>query len=142
MKKYFPLLSILLILIVSGCSNSTKNSLFENRLKCDSLKEQIKKDAIDKESNSAFIENNGEGNTWIYEELDDVFYSQQRQSCLYIIKMKYSKESPIDMHYSLYDYFTGTHVAQGSYGKKDEDDYRIKEFWQTVTELKEVENKE
>lgn len=135
-----------MVILLSGCvknnitPSNNSNELFENRLRCNSLKEQIKNEVIDQESNTAFVKNNGEGNFWIYYELNDVFYSPQKQSCLYIVKMTYPKESPIRELYQLNDYFTKFRMSSCSYGKKIGDDTGTDEFLDLVKKLKEEKN--
>jgi len=136
MKKLFLLPMFLLALLITGCLNSNNDKLFDKRLKCDSLKKQIEEDIIDKQSNSAFVNNNGEGDSAIYYTLDEVFYSPQRKSCLYVIEMEYSKESSLKKTYELYDYFAKSYIANCNYGIDNKNNYMTKEFWQIVKELK------
>lgn len=110
-----------------GCSNNnqiTKNQLFENRIKCENLKEKIK------EENEVII--NG-----IYQtQVDEVFYSSKRDSCLYLLIHNYWEKSPLASTYQLYDYFTKAYIDSASYYKDPKDNYRTIELQQTLKDLK------
>ena len=136
------IIGLILIFTLSSCSINkndvvNNNGLFEKRLKCNSLKNQIKKEVIDEESNTMFVTmRNDKNNPWTYDELNDVFFSERKQSCLYIIESTYPRESKLKTTYDLYDYFTKAYIDNCAYGKNSRDNYVTEEFWRNVKQLK------
>ncbi len=129
MKKILIVSVLLGSIILAGCSQKqlSQDELFQKKQECGSYKEAIKseiKSGIEKENWKTLEQ------LWVSIYVKEVFYSSERNSCLYI----YNNQNNWYSNYYLVDHLTKEYIMW--YGETISSSEYISEFNKKVKELK------
>lgn len=98
MKKFFMVILLLWGIVLAGCTKEntlSQDEIFEKNKECANFKEDMEK----------------EGKTFYWDKylsVVQIFYSEKRQSCLYVVKFDYPKTptDTFDMSIEVHDFLT------------------------------------